>query len=78
MAHQSVKQRTINYMQTKWIKYLSIQDARWQLALHTTVIGRIHPHQKLPASGKGNRQRVEDFSAVYTAQTHSTFTNTGY
>lgn len=44
--------------------YLSVHDAGRQFALHAAAVGRIHPQQKLPASGEGDGQRVKDLSGV--------------
>ena len=44
--------------------YLPTEGARGQLALHPSVIGRVHPQQEVPAAGEGDGQRVEDLPGV--------------
>lgn len=42
------------------VLHLSIQKARGQLSLHSSIVSRIHPQQKLPTAWECDGQRVED------------------
>ena len=50
--------------------YLPTEGARGQLALHPSVIGRVHPKQEVPAAGEGDGQRVEDLPGVDAGGRH--------